>query len=262
MICRQARTAAIALALGLAMSMSATMAWATGGELVFDVQPVTLEGRTLVPVRPIFEWLGATVVYDNGHLSAKRSEESVVPAVELWLGSVSARVAGASYTLDVAPQLISDRLFVPLRFVAESFGVWVEAHGRQMKLSVPQEDIETFMAIPPHPKSLLGKMWAVAVAYYNLVSADEGEANHDAAREGARKVIGVRVLDSRVVSSDNTGWMRVRVVYDNGEAATDTLAFVLEPSGWRIDNVETKPDVVAPIALDDDASQADTDTPE
>ena len=258
MICRQARTVAIALTLGLAMSMTAPTAWATGGELVFDVQPVTLEGRTLVPLRPIFEWLGATVEYDDGHLSAKRSEESAVPAVELWLGSDSARVAGALYKLDVAPQLISDRFFVPLRFVAESFGVWVEAHGRQMKLSVPQDDIEAFMAIPPHPESLLGKMWAVAVRYYDLVGVNDLEAGHVEAHWGAREVVGIRVLDSRVLSSEGTGWMHVRVVYGSGEAVTDTLAFVLEPSGWRIDDVQTEPDVVAPAAADDDEGQADT----
>ena len=254
---RQARTATIALA----MCMTAPVAWATGGELVFDVQPVTLEGRTLVPVRPIFEWLGATVVYDSGHLSAMRSEESVVPAVELWLGSASARVAGASYTLDVAPQLNSDRFFVPLRFVAESFGVWVEAHGRQMKLSVPQDDIEAFMAIPPHPESLLGKMWAVATAYYDLVEVNGLGSGHVEAHWGAREVVGIRVLDSRVLSSEGTGWMQVRVVYGDGEAATDTLAFMLEPSGWRIDNVQTQPDVIEPApAADDDEEQ--TDTPE
>ncbi len=260
MICRQVRTAAIALALGLAMCMTAPMAWATGGELVFDVQPVTLEGWTLVPVRPIFEWLGATVVYDNGHLSAMRSEESVVPVVELWLGSTEARVAGAPYKLDVAPQLISDRFFVPLRFVAESFGVWVEAHGRQMKLSVPQEDIEAFMAIPPHPESLLGKMWAVAVRYYDLVDASDPDSGYVATYLGAREVTGIRVLDSRVVSSEGTGWMQVRLVYGNGEAATDALAFVLEPSGWRIDDVQTEPDVVAPVPADDVV--APTDAPE
>lgn len=260
MTCRQARTAAIALALGLAMCMPAPMAWATGGELAFDVQPVTLEGRTLVPVRPIFEWLGATVVYDSGHLSAMRSEESVVPAVELWLGSVSARVAGAPYTLDVAPQLISDRFFVPLRFVAESFGVWVEAHGRQMKLSVPQEDTEALMAIPPHPESLLGKMWAVTAAYYDLVEVSDLDSGHVEAHWGTREVIGVRVLDSSVLSSEGTGWMQVRVVYGDGEAATDTLAFVREPSGWRIDDVQTQPDVIAPVPADDSAGQ--TDTPE
>ncbi len=278
------------MALVTALCVMAPAAHAADRELVFDVQPVTLEGRTLVPLRPIFEWLGAKVVYDDGHLSAFRSEEAAVPLVELWLGSAEAKVAGAPYRLDVAPQLLSDRLFVPLRFVAESFGVWVEAQGRQMKLSLPQEEIEAVMAIPPHPQSLLGKMWAVAVRYYDLVEVPEvtsttphwdlysparqeeiaQDVGSDApsiveAHWGGRGVAGIRVLDSHLSVAEGVGWMHVRVVYSGGEAGTDEIDCVLEPAGWRIDIVKTQPDVVEPVVgpvepveLDDIGPQTDT----
>jgi len=258
-----------AFALALTVHLATAPIHAAGGELVFDVQPVTLEGRTLVPVRPIFEWLGAKVEYDAGHLRAFRSERSEVPAVELWLGSTDARVAGAPYRLDVAPQLLSERLFVPLRFVAESFGVWVEAQGRQMKLSLPQEGIEAVMAIPPHPQSLLGKMWVVAGKYYGLIEAAGSATPHwdlfskdkqhaiiaDVGADaptivethwGGREVIGIRVLDSQVDSGARSGWMQVRVLYGGGEAATERLDFVLEPAGWRISNVQTDTQAASP----------------
>lgn len=246
----------------VALSCTGSAVHAAGGELVFDVQPVTLEGRTLVPLRPIFEWLGARVEYEDGHLRAYRSERSEVPAVELWVGSTEARVGGARYELDVAPQLIGGRLFVPLRFVAESFGVWVEAQGRQMKLSLPQENIEAVMAIPPHPQSLLGKMWTVAGKYYTLIPATGSATPHwdlfskakqqaiiaDVGPEaptlaeahwGGRGVLGTRVLDSDVNSEARTGWMLVRVMYGGGEVETERLEFVLEPAGWRINEVKT-----------------------
>lgn len=256
-------------ALTLALCPATVPAHAAGGELVFDVQPVTLEGRTLVPLRPIFEWLGAKVEYDAGHLSAYRSEGSEVPLVELWVGSTDAKVAGSPYRLDVAPQLISERLFVPLRFVAESFGVWVEAQGRQMKLSLPQENIEALMAIPPHPQSLLGKMWVVAGKYYTLIEATGSATPHwdlysrakqhaiiadvggDAptiveAHWGGREVLGIRVLDSQVDSEARTGWLQLRVVYGGGEAATEHVDCVLEPAGWRINDVRTETQAVSP----------------
>ena len=142
-------------------------------ELLFDVQPVTLDGRTLVPLRPIFEWLGARVTYENGHIRAWRSEEATVPQVELWVGSTEARIAEAGYTLDVAPQLIKRRAFVPLRFVAESFGVWVDPMGQEMLLRLPQENIEALMAIPPHPQTLQGKMWRVIETWYDVLPTEE-----------------------------------------------------------------------------------------
>jgi hypothetical protein len=138
-------------------------------ELLFDVQPVTLDGRTLVPLRPIFEWLGASVTYEEGHIRAWRSEDAKVPQVELWIGSTQARIAEADYTLDVAPQLIDGRAFVPLRFVAESFGVWVDPQGSQMLLRLPQEEREAVMAIPPHPQALQGKIWRLIEKWYGVL---------------------------------------------------------------------------------------------
>ncbi len=148
-------------------------------ELVFDVQPVTLGGRTLVPLRPIFEWLGARVSYEGGHIKAWRSEEAKVPQVELWIGSTEARVAEARYCLDVAPQLINGRAFVPLRFVAESFGVWVDPQGSQMLLRLPQEEREAVMAIPPHPQTLQGKIWQLIDRWYGVLPEDEETAEVD-----------------------------------------------------------------------------------
>lgn len=142
-------------------------------ELLFDVQPVTLEGRTLVPLRPIFEWLGARVSYEEGHIRAWRSEESQVPQVELWIGSTQAKIAEACYMLDVAPQLINGRAFVPLRFVAESFGVWVDPQGSQMLLRLPQEEREAVMAIPPHPQTLQGKIWRLIEKWYGVLPEAE-----------------------------------------------------------------------------------------
>jgi len=142
-------------------------------ELVFDVQPVTLEGRTLVPLRPIFEWLGARVSYEEGHIQAWRSEEAKVPQVELWIGSTQAKIAEACYMLDVAPQLINGRCFVPLRFVAEAFGVWVDPQGSQMLLRMPQEEREAVMAIPPHPQTLQGKIWRLIEKWYGFSPEEE-----------------------------------------------------------------------------------------
>ncbi|MFW5867211.1 MAG: stalk domain-containing protein [Armatimonadota bacterium] len=162
-------------ALVVLLMLSSTAVAGAARELVFDVQPVTLEGRTLVPLRPIFEWLGARVTYEGGHIKAWRSEEAKVPQVELWIGSTEAKVAEARYTVDVAPQLIDGRCFVPLRFVAESFGVWVDPQGSQMLLRMPQEEREAAMAIPPHPQTLQGKIWRLIETWYDIIPRDDAD---------------------------------------------------------------------------------------
>ena len=248
-------------------------------ELLFDVQPVTLEGRTLVPLRPIFEWLGARVSYEGGHIQAWRSEESKVPQVELWIGSREAKIAEARYCVDVAPQLINGRAFVPLRFVAESFGVWVDPQGSQMLLRLPQEEREAVMAIPPHPQTLQGKIWRLIEKWYGVLPEDEtpqeaaAEANPDATEEedglehwnlfseerqqeiiddvgpdaptiveahwGGREVKGIRILQYKLTDGGMSGWARVLVGYPDGTTETEYFDLVREPDGWKVRDVQT-----------------------
>ncbi len=242
------------------------LAAAAEGELLFDVQPVTLEGRTLVPLRPISDWLGAEITYDEGHIEVYRSSIATVPQVELWVGSTRAKIAEADYALDVPPQLINGRCFVPLRFVAESFGVWVEAEGRQMKLSLPQENRMALLAIPPHPQTHLGKIWRVIERWYDVLPPGEqqpppelphwslySQARQDALVEeigdeapsiteerwGGREVEGIRVLDGRVGPGAETGWADVMVGWADESTEVNHFEFVREPRGWRVDGVTT-----------------------
>ena len=80
-------------------------------------------GRVLVPMRGIFEAIGAYVEYDaaNHIITAKRQNEDV----ELKLGSQIARKNGAEIMLEVRPQVLKATTMIPLRFVAEALGATV-----------------------------------------------------------------------------------------------------------------------------------------
>jgi hypothetical protein len=99
------------------------------GQVVnFDVPPTVIQGRVLVPLRGIFERLGATVDYDarTQHIVAVRGGQTV----ELSIGSRQARVNDTAKLLDVPAFTIGGRTMVPLRFISESLGAniqWIEA---------------------------------------------------------------------------------------------------------------------------------------
>ena len=94
------------------------------GETIVGATPIQIGGTTLVPLRPIFEWLGAQVEFDaaTGRITAVRNEH----VVELTLGSATALVGGQQLTLTVAAQQRSGQTYVPLRFVAEAFGAQIK----------------------------------------------------------------------------------------------------------------------------------------
>lgn len=95
------------------------------GQLIsFDQPPTIIDGRTLVPLRAIFEALGATVEW-NGETQTVTSQKGST-SVSLSIDSKTMYKNGKAVTLDVPSQLINDRTLVPARAVAEAFGCDVD----------------------------------------------------------------------------------------------------------------------------------------
>lgn len=82
-----------------------------------------VEGRTLVPLRAIFETLGASVEWDG----TTKTVTSVLGETEIKLtvGEKALYKNGTALELDVPAQIMSGRTMVPVRAISESFGVTV-----------------------------------------------------------------------------------------------------------------------------------------
>jgi hypothetical protein len=120
------KLAALPLALALVLpatgsAQSAVSVFVNGQRMSFDQPPVVQNGRVFVPLRGVFEQLGASVVYNNGQINATGRGRTI----SLTIGSTTAVVNGQQQTLDVAPFVVGDRTLVPLRFVAQSLGAQV-----------------------------------------------------------------------------------------------------------------------------------------
>ncbi len=100
----------------------------------FDQMPVIIEGRTLVPMRGIFESLGASIAWDDATktVTAKKSGKTI----SLVIGEKNAIVNGEFKTLDVAPEIINGRTMVPVRFVSETLGEEVGWDGDTRTVTV------------------------------------------------------------------------------------------------------------------------------
>lgn len=89
-----------------------------GRYLVFDQPPVNIGNRVLVPMRAVFEALGAEIQWDE--LQQKVTGTLGNRVVILTVGSKAAYVNEKSVSLDVPAMLVNDRTMVPVRFISES----------------------------------------------------------------------------------------------------------------------------------------------
>ena len=92
-----------------------------GGTLLWpEVPPVNVQDRILVPMRAVFDALGARVEWDN----ASRTVTGTLGGntVKLAIGSETAYINATAYTLDVPATIVEDRTMVPVRFVGEALG--------------------------------------------------------------------------------------------------------------------------------------------
>ena len=122
-------TGLLTLALGAGLGLSAQaqapapQIYLNNQLLQSDVSPVQQSGRVLVPMRNIFENLGAKVNYNDLNQSITATKDGTV--VRMALGSSNATVNGLPYKLDVPAKAYYGRTLVPLRFVSEAMGAKV-----------------------------------------------------------------------------------------------------------------------------------------
>lgn len=109
----------------------AGVTWA--GELSEMPPAQEVDGVTLLPLRYIAEWFGATVHYQqtDGAIRIEVHEH----VVQLTPGQSIGHIDGRAVSLLVPAQVREDRTYVPVRFLAEALGARVDPHyGTEMQL--------------------------------------------------------------------------------------------------------------------------------
>ena len=114
-----------------------------GKAMEFDPAPISENGRTLVPMRAVFEAMGASVDWDadSNTVIAVRDDT----AIQMQIGSPLAYINDEAYTLDVPGKVVRDRTMVPLRFIGEAFDCDVQWEG---------ETRTVIISSPPEPASM------------------------------------------------------------------------------------------------------------
>ena len=113
-----------------------------GEKLDFDQPPIAKNGRTLVPVRAIFEALGATVdwIQEEQAVVAQRGDVMIVMVLgkDKFVKDTGGD-GGVVYDLDVPAEALNGRTLVPIRAVSEALDCNVEWDGATQTVTVSSE---------------------------------------------------------------------------------------------------------------------------
>ncbi|MBE7053975.1 MAG: copper amine oxidase N-terminal domain-containing protein [Ruminococcaceae bacterium] len=112
-----------------------------GKEEVYDQNPIIVNGRTLVPMRAIFESLGATVEWNDIEKSVTAKKNSTT--IKIGIGKKYATVNDKSIKLDTYATIVNGRTLVPVRFVSESLGAVVNWNDAERKVEITYQELYT-----------------------------------------------------------------------------------------------------------------------
>lgn len=122
-------------------SMATIKVEVDGERLSFDVPPMMIQNRTMVPLRGVFEAMGAQVNWDapTATITANKADRDV----KLTVGNRSATVNGRTVMLDAPPMIVRGSTMVPLRFVSEALGADVKWLSASQTVSITTDGIKT-----------------------------------------------------------------------------------------------------------------------
>ncbi len=107
-----------------------------------------MDGTLMVPLRSMFEQMGATVSFDAASKSVQASKPGT--DVSVTLGKSEVVINGESRPLDVPPMMYKGVLLVPVRVISEALGAYVQWLPDQ-HLAVVRYTPPTPVPLPPTP---------------------------------------------------------------------------------------------------------------
>lgn len=90
-----------------------------GVPIEFEQSPITENDRTLVPMRAIFEAMGAKVAWNEEEQTVTATKDNNI--ISIKIGDNIMIKNGDEITLDVSAKIIEGRTLVPVRAIAEAF---------------------------------------------------------------------------------------------------------------------------------------------
>ncbi len=222
-----------------------------GSTLSLDTDPIIHNSRTLVPIRGVFEALGATIDWN------KSTRQVIVKSdnIEVLLEADNETILMNGYLnrLDTNAKLVDNRMLIPVRFIAESLGHDVDWDQTTRTVIITTKD-----TIPVAKSNDLPKV----ESYDNLLNL----LNYNANLHGyVQAVFGPEIMDTPLLREDAPTTSQEAEKSDSSETNTQTQGVdegdLVKTDGYYIytvsnqnihiiDPTPTDPTILSTITID------------
>jgi len=126
-------------------------------QLTLSGKAVMENGRVLVPMRSIFEAVGASVKWDasNNLITSTKGNTKIA----LQISNKNMGLNGTLVPLDVAPKIVSGRTLVPVRVISESFGYKVNWDSNKNHVYIASNNSGNVPTVQYKEETIKGFEW-------------------------------------------------------------------------------------------------------
>jgi len=200
----------------------------------FDQSALIIGGSTMVPMRAIFERLGAKIEWDQSTQTVTGTKGSTI--IKLTIGQINAYVNGSKITLAAKAQVINGSTLVPLRFVSEALGAKVDWNAKTSTATIISQGAEK-----PGASQIVN---GIKVQYGKHDYGSANQAEYDKVME----IVNQALKGVNDIQFDGGGKYEQQYKdYLNGDRASNYQQNSLEYRGLTIVNTEFSPLVDAGV---------------
>ncbi|WP_405175145.1 copper amine oxidase N-terminal domain-containing protein [Paenibacillus sp. FSL H8-0261] len=214
--------------------------------------PFNDNGTIVVPFRPVFEKLGLSIEWNQATGTITGTKKGLT--ITLQLGSKHARINGVVTPLAVAPKLINNSTYIPLRFVGEATGNEVSWNAKSKTVAItaktnqanPQEissffekyitytnnkNYDGFMSLidSKSPLAVIGPQIKIQMEQYNQTTALD-----------KLEIISLQPTEATVHTLETTTHLSGPFTLDNTSEYIYSLTRTASTEDWKIINLQIK----------------------
>ena len=133
------------LLLSVCVSVSANQpisVYLNNEKISFDVDPIIVNDRAMVPMRAIFEKLGAEVSWDGTTSTATAYKDTIY--VSITIGASKMYKIARPIQLDAPAMIVDGRTLIPLRAISEAFNCEVQWDANTRTVTIYSDDFVDF----------------------------------------------------------------------------------------------------------------------